>query len=550
MTGSVADHWWGFEDGVKKMHWRSWEWLSSPKSLGGMGFRDFGLFNQAMLGKQAWRLITNPTSLCARVLKGRYFPNTDFLSAGKPRSASFTWRSILFGRELLKKGIRWGIGDGESVKIMTDNWIPGHQQGTIKPLTPIPSTAKVRYLMNEHGNGWEEDTVRAFFHDELAEEILQVPISRHGGADFVSWPHDRFGQYSVRSAYNLARTESFFCCQNTGGRGASSDFAAEQKCWKELWKISAPGKMKIVLWRMVHDCLPTGHQLVHRHIPADDQCVFCGQVERVEHLFLFCPLAREIWKEIKQHYPLQLRRKELVNAKQWVFDFLKRESKTNATVLAVVVWHIWNARNDLRNNSDQTRIAVVVSKILAYVQMILTHLVPPPAAPKVRGGAVPPRWSPPPEGFTCINVDAALFPQENRMGCGIVLRNHDGDFILSVSEGLAGLPSPEMAEALAARQALVISRDHGVTKAVLVSDCLSLVQRISSKGLDRSPLGSVIADIKTLATDFESCSFKFASRDVNVVAHKLARCSEHLVCNISVGVIPGFIRDELCNDVS
>jgi hypothetical protein len=45
---TIANEWWGVEDG-KKMHWRSWDWLSSPKYLGGMGFRDFPLFNQAML---------------------------------------------------------------------------------------------------------------------------------------------------------------------------------------------------------------------------------------------------------------------------------------------------------------------------------------------------------------------------------------------------------------------------------------------------------------------------------------------------------------------
>jgi hypothetical protein len=109
MRSSVADHWWGFEDGHRKMHWRSWSWLSAPKSLGGMGFIDFSPFNQAMLGKQCWRLVTEPSSLCSRVLKGRYFPDTDFLSAEKPRSASFTWRSILFSRELFLRGMSWGI---------------------------------------------------------------------------------------------------------------------------------------------------------------------------------------------------------------------------------------------------------------------------------------------------------------------------------------------------------------------------------------------------------------------------------------------------------
>jgi hypothetical protein len=104
MRQAVADYWWGREDGKRKVHWRSWEWLSTPKSLGGLGFRDFSLFNQAMLGKQSWRLLTEPDSLCARVLKGRYFPHCDFWDAPKPRSSSYTWRSILFGRELVKAG--------------------------------------------------------------------------------------------------------------------------------------------------------------------------------------------------------------------------------------------------------------------------------------------------------------------------------------------------------------------------------------------------------------------------------------------------------------
>jgi hypothetical protein len=35
---------------------------------------DLKFFNDAMLGKQAWRLFANPTNMCARVLKRRYFP--------------------------------------------------------------------------------------------------------------------------------------------------------------------------------------------------------------------------------------------------------------------------------------------------------------------------------------------------------------------------------------------------------------------------------------------------------------------------------------------
>jgi hypothetical protein len=159
MKSSISNHWWGFEEGRKKMHWRSWAWLSSPKSVGGLGFRDFPLFNQVMVGGQCLRLMTEQSSLCARVLKGRYFPNTDFLSAVKPRFSSFTWRSILFGRQLFLRGMRWGVGNGERIRITKDNWVPGFPIGSFTPLSPIPDCAKVRFLMNEEGTAWEEETI-------------------------------------------------------------------------------------------------------------------------------------------------------------------------------------------------------------------------------------------------------------------------------------------------------------------------------------------------------------------------------------------------------
>lgn len=52
------------------MHWVGWEKLVSPKAEGGLGFRDLHSLNMAMLAKQTWRLLQNPTSLCARLLKG------------------------------------------------------------------------------------------------------------------------------------------------------------------------------------------------------------------------------------------------------------------------------------------------------------------------------------------------------------------------------------------------------------------------------------------------------------------------------------------------
>jgi hypothetical protein len=199
MRKIIANHWWGIEDGKKKLHWRSWQWLTTPKAMGGMGLRDMELFNQAMLARQGWCLLTDPSSLCVRVLKGRYYPDCDFWDAPRPRSASYTWRSILFGRELLRSGIRWGIGDRSSIRIETDNWIPGVSPVLLNPQVPLLEDQKVNTLILEDSRSWDVDLVRTVFSEEVAAQVLQVPISRHGGEDFASWPHTRFRSYPVKS---------------------------------------------------------------------------------------------------------------------------------------------------------------------------------------------------------------------------------------------------------------------------------------------------------------------------------------------------------------
>jgi hypothetical protein len=149
------------EEGRRKLHWRSWEWLSAPKSLGGMGFWDMALFNQARPVKQGWRLPAEPSSLCARVLKGRYFPFTDFWHAPKPRSTSYTWRSILFGRAFFIRGAQWGIGDGRSVKITSDNWISDRLTCMLFPVKDIPTVASVHCLIDDQTRTWIPQTVNA-----------------------------------------------------------------------------------------------------------------------------------------------------------------------------------------------------------------------------------------------------------------------------------------------------------------------------------------------------------------------------------------------------
>ena len=78
MSAMICRFWWAQQEKENKMHW-IWDTLKKQKMKGGLGYRDLHLFNLAMLARQAWRILQQPESLCARLLKARYWPNGDLL---------------------------------------------------------------------------------------------------------------------------------------------------------------------------------------------------------------------------------------------------------------------------------------------------------------------------------------------------------------------------------------------------------------------------------------------------------------------------------------
>lgn len=290
----ICRYWWNNQEGKHKIHWLNKEQLLKPKEEGGLGFRDIHLFNLAMLAKQGWRLWQNSDSLCAQVLTAKYYPNTSVLEAKQKSGMSYTWRSILRGTELVKKGMIWRVGDGVGLNIWSDPWLP--RDAARRPITPRGATllTEVSELIDPASGTWDVQLVKDVFWEEDSEVILALPV--HGGrANTLAWHFDKHGIFTVKSAYKVSRQDMLTNRSRNGGQSSSTNNG--NGVWKDLWKLKCPNKIKHFLWRLTHNSQPLRCNLSRRGMLIDTRCPVCGQMsEDGGHLVFKCKLAKQIWR--------------------------------------------------------------------------------------------------------------------------------------------------------------------------------------------------------------------------------------------------------------
>ncbi|KAL9461995.1 hypothetical protein AB3S75_000061 [Citrus x aurantiifolia] len=282
---AIAKFWWGSKGDKHRIHWRKWEKLSQAKIRGGLGFREFTCFNQALVAKQAWRLLQYPNSLVLKVLQARYYRNSSFLCADAGANASYIWRSILWGRQVIKKGLRWRIGNGKKIAIFSNNWLPRPE--TFRPIFPpsLPVNSVVADLIKAN-NQWDEIKLRQHFMAADTAEILKIPFPAEQSEDEVLWHYNKRGNYSVKSGYQLALRIKF--PDSTSCSEISSQY------WSALWSLELPEKLKIFMWRASNNLLPPAENLWKRKVMEEPTCQRCKRrVETISHALLECKAARK-----------------------------------------------------------------------------------------------------------------------------------------------------------------------------------------------------------------------------------------------------------------
>ncbi|KAF7833407.1 uncharacterized protein G2W53_015740 [Senna tora] len=196
--------------------------ICQPFKLGGLGVKNMSDFNSAMLAKKLWRIIQETSSLFSQIMTSKY---------GNP------------------------ILDGK-----------------FKCPSNASPTHKVKDLIHPSGI-WDHQRVKDCYGDRVASQILAIKPSRHNIKDNLYWDENISGVYTVKDGYKAAS-------DSTSKRIFTSQFRE----WDTLWKINLPPKIKVFGWKLAHDSLPLGRNLLRRgyHIPGT--CAFgCDTLETANH---------------------------------------------------------------------------------------------------------------------------------------------------------------------------------------------------------------------------------------------------------------------------
>ena len=514
LNALCRNFWWGQQGEERKMALISWKKLCLSKEKGGVGFRDLSAFNDALLAKQCWRIVTTPDSLAARVLKGKYFPRTSFWEAKVMTNASYTWRSIVGAKELLAQGSRWIIGSGHNVRFWKDKWLPNLPGGRIFSNPPDGHHEdSVAMWYNEEGGGWRRDEIAPWVTVTELEAILKTRVSGSGSHDFLSWCHTKNGEFCVRSAYHLEMD------RRNGNVGGSSG-NKEKQLWKQIWGARVPQRVKHLVWRAITNSLPTRQKLAERGLQIDPQCPRCGEErESVEHLMLKCGESSLIWRASPLRIDSEMERSTPIS--EWCSNWLEKCLDVKAwAVTMMVMWQIWNSRNSwvFNQRKDDPRDACARAlKLMEDFLDAMTRELPGPPPPNRDQ-----QWRKPSRGLNKLNSDAAA--KNGKGGLGVVVRDEEGEVLLAAGVRLEEVSSPEEAEACAILFGLQIAFDAGLRNLEVESDCLTVIKMLNGTSA-RNATQTIIHDILALSSSFNFCSFSFVNRVCNKVAHTMAKLS-------------------------
>ena len=212
----------------------AWDKICLPKSKGGLGIRKADAINQAFQCKLAWRVLIKEYSLWVHAMIDKYLRHSSFLDYSSKSTDSPMWRNVLRSRHLLRKGIRWKLGQGDKIHFWEDNWLVDQNllQLVNQSIDSVSlSDATICEFITENKR-WDLDKLKQVITDSTTLRCilgLDIPISNM--EDSVCWGLHSSGDFSTKSAIWLAH--------------GTQPLSRPDQVYKWIWKLDIMPKLQI-----------------------------------------------------------------------------------------------------------------------------------------------------------------------------------------------------------------------------------------------------------------------------------------------------------------
>jgi ribonuclease HI len=291
---------------------------------------------------------------------------------------------------------------------------------------------------------------------------------------------------------------------------------------EESLACKGPSVVRVFLWKACSNILPTKINLHKRGIVEDSLCPICKQEdESVEHILWTCESARDVWAECNSK--LQKCATMEVSFANLFMELVDKLDADEMQKVAVIARLIWSRRNNVVFGGD----FMSPKHILEAASSQLENFSKAEAGRRMRSTVRPVpevvQWNKPNPGWIKLNWDAAIDSGNQKMGIGIIARDHTGSVLAAVCASRPHVTEPTTAEAIAAWKLADICSSLGFARVVLEGDSLEVVKALQTEGPCWSRFGLLINDAKILLNSLQEWRVCHVKRMGNKAAHTLAQ---------------------------
>ena len=331
--------------------------------------------------------------------------------------------------------------------------------------------------------------MKDLFTESDALIITNIHLSKRSMPDKQIWRDSSIGVITVKSAYFYARkmlgNEVHLLSQKKPG-------------WRIFWTAKTIIRVKLFIWRLINEVIPTGSILHRKGLDANLCCKVCGQQgDTLRHVFLDCIHSKVVWRLCA--YEIITVWGSLWDETEMWDRFLKwLQSKELVETWMYVTWLLWYNRNQCVHRLSCRILAEITRNAFRMKDDFLMVSRPTEDTFQRR----PERWFPPFHGRFKLNVDAAFCPRNKVAFLGMVARNESGDFCVCAIMKTDKVDSTLQAELMAIAFGLKMAMEISLPFVCVESDFLMAIQEILKHHDSFCLWKSIISDIFDLSMRF------------------------------------------------